>query len=101
MSLTFSQLPLSALTPSLPSVAADPTNPTPQQLPVRRFLTLFALGALSVGTFVGIFSCLGDAWDFDECWRLDRQRGHGHPVEVPEWCEPHGFEPSTPNPHRS
>ena len=39
-----------------------------------------------------------DAWDFDDCWRRDRQNRHGYPVSVPDWCEPHGFTPRPANP---
>ena len=50
--------------------------------------------AILAGIFI-FFTEMGDAWDFEDCWRLDRQARQGHPVNVPERCEPHGFEPRT------
>lgn len=34
-----------------------------------------------------------DMWEAEDCWGLDRQNSNGYPVAVPDWCEPHGFEP--------
>jgi hypothetical protein len=52
--------------------------------------TTVVLGA-GVLLILGLAVPLGNAWDAEECWRLDRQNSHGYPVAVPEWCEPHGW----------
>ena len=51
------------------------------------------IGGLGAGVVLalGLLVALLDAWEWNECWRLSRQNSAGHPVAVPEWCEPHGF----------
>ena len=49
--------------------------------------------ALSATFRVEIADAFIGSWEADDCSRLDRQNRHGYPVNVPDYCAPHGFEP--------
>lgn len=64
---------------------------------MTKFLRSFAHAALfaiiAVAATTLLFGGLVDSWEADDCARLDRQNRNGYPVDVPEWCDAHGFEP--------
>ena len=51
--------------------------------------TIAALAALAAVLFAAVVHAgpsILDAWDAEECAKLDRQARHGYPVRVPDWC---------------